>query len=54
MRELTFTYTDGCGGSAISTAELIDETVPPSLEGTYTSIDCFDETSGGYSLIKEE
>ena len=52
--ELTFSYTDVCDGSATSTAELVDETDPPSLEGTYTSTDCLDETSGGYSLIKEE
>jgi hypothetical protein len=52
--ELTFSFTDVCSGSATSTAELVDETIPPSLEGTYSSDDCLDGTSGEYSLIKEE
>ena len=52
--ELTFSFTDACGGSATSTAELVDETIPPSIDGTYTSDDnCFGESTGEYSLIKE-
>jgi hypothetical protein len=52
--DFTFSYTDGCAGTATSTADLVDDTVPPSLDGSYTSDDCFDQTSGEYSLIKEE
>jgi hypothetical protein len=52
--ELTFSFTDVCSGSATSSAELVDETIPPSLEGSYTSDDCLGGTSGEYSLIKEE
>jgi hypothetical protein len=52
--EATFTYTDGCAGSATSTADLVDETIPPSLEGSYSSDDCQGETSGSYNLVREE
>ena len=52
--EATFTFTDDCSGSATSTADLIDETVPPSLEGSYIAEDCLGETDGEFSLLKEE
>ena len=49
----TFTYTDGCAGTASTTADLADDQVPPVLTGNYTSSDCLGETSGGYSLEKQ-
>lgn len=52
--EATFTYTDGCEGEATTTADLIDERVPAELEGTYSSSDCVGETTGAYSLVKQE
>jgi hypothetical protein len=51
--EATLTYTDGCDGTATTTADLVDETDPPSLTGTYSSADCVGETTGGYSLLKQ-
>jgi len=51
--DATFTFTDGCGGTATTTADLVDETDPPSLTGTYSADDCSGETTGGYSLVKE-
>jgi hypothetical protein len=38
--EATFAYTDGCAGTATTTADLVDERVPPELTGNYTSTDC--------------
>ena len=52
--EATFSFTDQCGGTASSTANLVDETNPPSLEGDYTSNDCLGDTSGEYSLVKNQ
>jgi hypothetical protein len=51
--EATFTYTDECDGTATTEADLVDETDPPTLTGTYSSTDCLGETTGGYSLIKQ-
>jgi hypothetical protein len=51
--EATLTYTDECDGTATTTADLVDETVPPSLTGTYSSTDCVGETTGGYDLVKQ-
>jgi hypothetical protein len=51
--DATFTYTDGCDGTATTTADLVDERVPPELTGNYTSTDCVGETAGGYSLVKQ-
>jgi hypothetical protein len=51
--EATFTYTDECDGTATTAADLVDETDPPSLTGTYSSTDCLGETTGEYSLIKQ-
>ena len=51
--EARFTYTDGCVGTAETTADLIDEEVPARLTGNYTSNDCVGETSGGYNLSQQ-
>ena len=51
--EAVFTYTDGCVGTAETTADLIDEEVPARLTGNYTSEDCVGATSGGYNLSKQ-
>lgn len=52
--EATFTYTDGCDGTATTTADLLDERVPPELTGDYSSDDCLGETTGSYDLTKQE
>jgi hypothetical protein len=52
--EATFTYTDGCAGTATVTADLVDERVPPELTGTYVSTDCVGETTGTFALTKQE
>lgn len=52
--DVTFIYGGECPGTATGTATLVDETDPPSLEGTYTLTDCLDESSGTFSLVKEE
>lgn len=52
--DATFTYTDQCGGTASSTADLLDDTVPPSLTGQYAAIDCLGQTTGEYELVKDE
>jgi hypothetical protein len=52
--DATFTYTDQCGGTASSTADLLDDTVPPSLTGQYAAVDCLGETTGEFDLVKDE
>jgi len=52
--EATWAYTDACAGTATTTADLLDERVPPDLEGDYTSTDCLGETTGDYALTKQE
>jgi hypothetical protein len=52
--DATFTYTDECGGTASSTADLSDDTVPPTLTGQYAAIDCLGESSGEFDFIKDE
>jgi len=47
----TFTYTDGCAGSASTTADISSSGTQ--LSGTYTSNDCLGTYSGGYSLTKQ-
>ena len=47
----TFTYTDGCAGSASTTADVSSSGTR--LSGTYTSNDCLGTYAGGYSLTKQ-
>ena len=44
----TFTYTDGCAGSASTTIDISNSGTQ--LSGTYTATDCTGTYSGGYSL----
>ena len=47
----TFTYTDGCGGSASTIADVSSSGTQ--LSGTYTATDCTGTYAGGYSLTKQ-
>ena len=47
----TFTYTDGCAGSASTTIDISNSGTQ--LSGTYTATDCTGTYSGGYSLTKQ-
>jgi hypothetical protein len=47
----TFTYTDGCEGTAEMTADIVGS--PERLVGNYTSSDCVGETTGGFNLAKQ-
>jgi hypothetical protein len=47
----TFTYTDGCAGSASTTIDISNSGTQ--LSGTYTANDCTGTYSGGYSLMKQ-
>jgi hypothetical protein len=47
----TFTYTDGCAGSASTTIDISNSGTQ--LSGTYTATDCTGTYAGGYSLTKQ-
>jgi len=48
-----FAFTDDCGGTATTTAMLRDEVEPDALSGTYAATDCFGDSGGGYSLVRQ-
>ena len=47
----TYTFTDGCAGSASTIADVSSSGTQ--LTGTYTTTDCTGTYSGGYSLTKQ-
>ena len=47
----TYTFTDSCGGSASTTADVSSSGTQ--LTGTYTTTDCTGTYSGGYNLTKQ-
>ena len=47
----TFTFTDGCAGSASTIADVSSSGTQ--LSGTYTTTDCLGTYAGGYSLTKQ-
>lgn len=48
---VTFTYTDGCSGTASSAADVVQGGTR--ITGNYSSTDCLGRTAGGYVLVKQ-
>ena len=47
----TFTFTDGCAGTASSTADIT--AAATTLVGNYSATDCVGQYSGGYILTRQ-